>query len=139
MNLIQRMFIAAHTKLYHASGGRFGAGMMGQKVLLLTTTGNKSGKERTVPVMRFDDGDRRFVIASAAGSDTHPAWYKNLVKNPEVTVEVPGERYKARAETLSGDERKRVYALAASRMPRFNDYEQKAGGREIPVVELKRA
>jgi deazaflavin-dependent oxidoreductase (nitroreductase family) len=139
MSFVERMFVAAHVKLYHATRGRFGSGMMGQKVLLLTTTGNKTGKERTVPVMMFDDGDRRFVIASAAGSATHPAWYKNLAKNPEVTVEVPGEVYHARAETLSGDERKRVYALAASRMPRFNDYEQKAGGREIPVVELKRA
>jgi deazaflavin-dependent oxidoreductase (nitroreductase family) len=133
-----KMFVATHVALFRATRGRIGSKMMGGKVLLLTTTGNKSGKPRTVPVMQFDDDGRRFVIASFAGSPEHPAWFKNLQKTPEATVEVPGERYQARAEVLTGDARARIWQKVVAAAPNFGAYEKKAGSRQIPVVELKR-
>jgi deazaflavin-dependent oxidoreductase (nitroreductase family) len=138
MNLMFKLFTATHVALFRATGGRIGSSMRGGKVLLLTTTGNKSGKPRTVPVMQFDDDGRRFVIASAAGSPQHPAWFKNLEKTPQVTVELRGERYPARAEVLSSEERARVWKKVLERAPGFGAYEKKTGGRQIPVVELKR-
>jgi deazaflavin-dependent oxidoreductase (nitroreductase family) len=140
MSLMIKMFSATHVALFRVTGGRIGSSMGGGKVLLLTTTGNKSGKARTVPVMQFDDDGRRYVIASAGGSPEHPAWFKNLRARPEATVEVPGERYQARAEVLSGDERTRIWKKVIASAPNFAAYEKKiAGKREIPVVELKRA
>ncbi len=138
--LMFKLVSATHVALFRASRGRIGSTMMNNQVLLLTTTGNKSGKPRTVPVMRFDEDGRRFVVASKGGAPEHPAWFKNLQKTPAATVEVPGERYQARAEVLAGDERARVWKLVVERAPNFAEYEKKAAGkREIPVVELKRA
>ena len=137
MKYFFKLFVATHVALFRATRGRIGSSMMGGKVLLLTTTGHKSGKPRTVPVMQFDDGGRRFVIASAAGSPEHPAWFKNLQKDPEVGVETRGERYQARAEVVGGDERARLWQKVTAAAPNFAAYEKKAGGREIPVVELK--
>jgi deazaflavin-dependent oxidoreductase (nitroreductase family) len=139
MKIFLKLFVATHVALFRATGGRIGSTMMGGKVLLLTTTGNKSGKARTVPVMQFEDGGRRFVIASAGGSPEHPAWFKNLQKRPEVTVELRGERYQARAEAVNGDERARLWKKITTEAPNFAAYEKKTQGREIPVVELKRA
>jgi deazaflavin-dependent oxidoreductase (nitroreductase family) len=138
MKIFLKLFVAAHVALFRATRGRLGSTMMGGKVLLLTTTGNKSGKARTVPVMQFEDGGRRFVIASAGGSPEHPAWFKNLQKRPEVSVELRGERYQARAEAVNGDERARLWKKIATEAPNFAAYEKKTQGREIPVVELKR-
>jgi deazaflavin-dependent oxidoreductase (nitroreductase family) len=137
MGLMFKVVSGVHVALFRATGGRLGGSMRGGKVLLLTTTGHKSGKERTVPVMQFDDDGRRFVIASAAGSTEHPAWFKNLAKRPEVTVELPGQRYVARAEVLGGAARAAMWKKIVERAPDFAAYEKKAGTREIPVVELK--
>jgi deazaflavin-dependent oxidoreductase (nitroreductase family) len=134
-----KLWVALHVAMFRATKGRIGSSMDGGKVLLLTTTGNKSGKARTVPVMHFEDGGRRFVIASFAGSPQHPAWFKNLSANPDVTVEVPGERYQARAQVLSSGERAPIWKRVVAEAPRFGEYEKKTQGREIPVVELKRA
>jgi proline iminopeptidase len=130
------MFVAAHVALFRATKGAVGASMRGQKVLLLTTTGNKSGKARTVPVMQFDDDGRRYVIGSAGGSPEDPAWIKNLRKTPEVAVEVRGQKYKARAQLLSGEDRKRIWDKVVAVAPGFDEYQKKAPNREIPVVEL---
>jgi deazaflavin-dependent oxidoreductase (nitroreductase family) len=139
MNPLQKVFIAAHTFVIHASGGKVGATIDGQKLLLLTTKGNKTGKPRTVPVMCFDDGGRPVVIASSAGSPTHPAWFKNLAQDPNVTVELSGRRFVARAEVATGEERARIWQAVVQAQPRFAGYEKKAQGREIPVVILKEA
>jgi len=139
MNPIVKLFLAGNVGLFRATGGKIGSSMFGGKVLLLTTKGNKSGKERTVPVMYFDDGPNRVVIASAGGSPTHPAWYNNLAKDPNVTVEIKGKTYKARAEIATGDERARIWQRVTSEQPRFAGYAQKAPKREIPVVVLKEA
>ena len=139
MNPIQKAFIAAHAFILHASGGKMGASVGGQKVLLLTTKGNKTGKPRTVPVMCFEDEGQSVVVASAAGSPTHPAWFKNLERDPNVTVELDGKRFAARAEVVAGEARARILREVVRLQPRFGDYEKKAEGREIPVVVLRKA
>jgi deazaflavin-dependent oxidoreductase (nitroreductase family) len=136
MNVIGRAMIGAHVRLYQATGGRFGANAFGGHVLLLTTTGAKSGKARTVPVMYFDVRGRRVVVASYAGRPEDPAWFKNLSRHPEVQVQVEGRKYRARARIVEGDERAACYREVVALSPRFGEYETKAGARQIPVVEL---
>ena len=137
MNPVVKLFLAANVGLYRATSGKIGGSMFGGKVLLLTTKGNKTGQKRTVPVMYFEDGSDRVVIASAGGSPEHPAWFKNLSKDPNVSVEVPGKRYQARAAVVSGDERARIWQKVTTEQPRFAGYAKKSKGREIPVVVLK--
>lgn len=110
----------------------------GRSLLLLTTRGKKSGKERTNPLAYTRDGDRIFVIASKGGAPEHPDWYQNLRANPGVSVEVGPERFEATASVAKGAERRRLYDLQSSHMPAFKDYEKKTT-REIPVVVLERA
>ena len=123
---------------FRANEGRLGGQFEGAPMLLLHTTGAKSGQERVNPMMYLDYEDRRFVFASKAGADTHPDWYHNLVANPAVSVEVGTEKYQARAASITGDDRDRIYAEQARRYPGFAEYAQKTS-RVIPVVELTRA
>jgi deazaflavin-dependent oxidoreductase (nitroreductase family) len=137
MNPLMKAFLGVNILLFRATSGKIGSSMFGGRVLLLTTRGRKSGKERTVPVMYFEDGPRRVVIASAGGSPTHPAWYTNLRHNPEVTVEEKGRRrYRAHATTATGEERARIWNQVVTEQPRFAEYADKARQREIPVVTL---
>jgi len=136
MSPLFKLFLNASVFLFRATGGKIGSSMFGGNVLLLTTRGSKTGKERTVPVMYFYDGPSRVVIASAGGSPVHPAWYKNLERHPNVTVEIKGRRYPARAAVASGSERARIWNQVVSEQPRFADYVKKAKGREFPVVVL---
>ena len=106
-------------------------------LLLLTTTGAKTGRTLTKPLAYTKDGNRIVLIASFAGSPKNPAWYNNLVANPTVTVEVGSERFQARAVVTAGAERQRLFNSQAGQMPIFNDYQKKTT-REIPVVALER-
>src|SRR5262249_47249732 len=106
-------------------------------LLLLTTTGAKSGEERISPVVFTRDGDNYVVIASKGGAPNNPAWYHNLVANPTVTVEVPGEKFTAQAHVTSGEERERLFRAQADVMPTFDDYQTKTT-RRIPVILLVR-
>jgi F420H(2)-dependent quinone reductase len=124
-----------HRGLYRLSGGRVGAAMGPMRVLLLTTTGRKSGQARTWPVAHFRDGDRLLVVASAGGGPKHPAWYLNLHANPKVTVQVGAETRQMLAATATGEERARLWAQIIAAAPNFADYEKKTT-REIPVVIL---
>lgn len=108
-----------------------------QPLLLLTTIGARSGQPRTTPLMYSTDGDRYVVIASKGGEPTHPDWYRNLVANPDVTLEVGGETFPARAEVAEGAERRRLFDQQAALMPFFAEYERKTP-REIPVVVFTR-
>ncbi len=108
------------------------------RLLLLTTTGARSGRRRTTPMMFDRDGDRVFVMASNAGAAKAPDWYHNLVADPHVTVEVGDETYEAVAVVAAGAERDRLWSLVTDHFPFFNDHQAKAG-REIPVVVLERA
>jgi deazaflavin-dependent oxidoreductase (nitroreductase family) len=109
----------------------------GGRLLLLSTTGRHTGKERVHPLAFTRDGDRYVVIASKGGAPTHPEWYLNLVANPQVTVEVGDERFAARASVPEGTERDRLYDAQAKVMPGFAEY-QRNTTRRIPVVVLER-
>jgi deazaflavin-dependent oxidoreductase (nitroreductase family) len=117
--------------------GRVGGNFEGAPLLLLTTKGRKSGAARTSPMMYLADGDRLLVFASKGGAPTNPDWYRNLVDEPEVTVEVGTETYRAQAHPVEGAERDRLYAEQASRYPGFAEYQEKTD-RVIPVVALVR-
>lgn len=137
MNPIFKLFTSANIGIFRMTSGKLAATMDGQPLLLLTTTGRKSGEARTVPLMMFDDGaGNRVVIGSAGGAPGHPAWYRNIEASPNVTVEVPGRKYAARAETVTGERRAAIWKNVIAVQSRFAGYEKKATGREIPVVVL---
>jgi deazaflavin-dependent oxidoreductase (nitroreductase family) len=123
---------------FRAHGGKVTSGpFVGRSLLLLTTTGARTGASRTAPVVYTRDGDRYVIVASKGGAPTNPAWYANLVANPIVTVEVGEETFQARATVVSGAERDRLYAQHALAYPNFLDYQQRTS-RVIPVVRLER-
>lgn len=120
---------------FRASRQVVGGPMAGRPLLLLTTTGAKSGQRRTTPVMSIPDGDRWLVIASNAGAATHPDWYRNLVAHPQVTVEVGTDTFDATASVLEGEERARIWSSIVERYPFFADHQAKIT-RQIPVIAL---
>ena len=122
---------------FRANRGKSDNPMAGRPLLLLTTTGAKSGQLRTTPMMYIPDGDNLLVIASNAGAPTHPDWYHNLVAHPEVTVEVKNETYDAIAAVAEGPERQRLWNRIVELYPFFADHQAKVS-RQIPVIVLKR-
>ena len=126
---------AAIIEEFRANAGRLGGSWEGRDLLLLTTTGRKSGRPHTKPMVYTRDGDRLLVYASKGGAPSHPDWYLNLATDPHVVVEVGPNRYDAIATPLEGEERDREFAAQAERNPVFGDYERKTS-RVIPVVAL---
>ena len=124
---------------FRANDGKVGGQFEGAPLLILHTTGAKSGQERLAPVMyqAVGDSDAVAVFASKAGAPTHPDWYHNLLADPSATVEVGGETHPVTARVAAGDERERIWSTQKERYPGFADYEQKTS-REIPVVVLER-
>jgi deazaflavin-dependent oxidoreductase (nitroreductase family) len=120
---------------FQANEEKVGGPFEGAPLLLLHTTGVKTGRERVNPMMYLDLDGRRFLFATKAGADTNPDWYSNLVAHPEVTVEVGHETYDASASPVTGEDRDRIYSEQARRHPGFAEYEQMTS-RTIPVVEL---
>jgi deazaflavin-dependent oxidoreductase (nitroreductase family) len=110
-------------------------GMHRDRLLLLTTRGTQSGKDRVAPMMFVEEGDTRYVIAANNGSPTDPAWYRNLVAEPRVVVEVGDGRFQAIATPLDGAERDRVWQKIVKDFSFFADYQSKVS-REIPVIAL---
>ncbi|HKU99877.1 MAG TPA: nitroreductase family deazaflavin-dependent oxidoreductase [Vineibacter sp.] len=104
--------------------------------LLLTTTGRKSGDQYLFPLFYGRAGDSYFVIASKGGAPEHPGWYRNILANPDVNIQVGTAKMRARARTASGEERTRLWDQAVGIWPPFADYQRKAGARQIPVVVL---
>lgn len=123
---------------FRANGGKVGGQFEGAPLLLLHTTGARSGQERINPVMYRTDGDDLVVFASKAGADTNPDWYHNLRANPGATVEVGSDTKPVRARVASQDERDRLWAAQKKEWPGFADYETKTT-RQIPVVILEPA
>jgi deazaflavin-dependent oxidoreductase (nitroreductase family) len=122
---------------FRANNGTMVSGMFkGAPLLLLTSTGAKSGQTRLNPLAYSRDGDRYVIIASKNGAPTNPDWYHNVVAHPEVTVEVGPDRFPARAVVAEGAERDRLYSAQAALMPGFAEYERKTT-RRIPVVILQ--
>jgi deazaflavin-dependent oxidoreductase (nitroreductase family) len=111
--------------------------MAGRPLLLLTTTGAKSGQPRIAPLMYVSEGERLLIIASNAGAPRHPDWYHNLVAHPQVTVEVGTETYTAIATVITAEERERLWASLLEQYPFFADH-QAGVARQIPIVALER-
>jgi deazaflavin-dependent oxidoreductase (nitroreductase family) len=121
---------------FRANGGKVGGGFVGAPMVILHTTGARSGLEREHPLVYQPDGDRIVVFASKGGAPEHPAWFHNLRANPDVTVEVGAETQSRRARLAEGDERERLWERQKQLMPGFADYEANTT-RQIPVVVLE--
>jgi deazaflavin-dependent oxidoreductase (nitroreductase family) len=122
---------------FRANNGQVTGMFAGAPLMLLTTTGAKSGQPRTMPLVHTRDGDNLVVIASKGGAPTNPDWYHNLKANPEATVELPGETFTVRAREATGEERDRLYAAQAAVMPNFAEYQTQTT-RQIPLFVLER-
>ena len=136
----ENLFGAEHVRRYRETGGEVGHRWRnGSKILLLTTKGRKTGEPRTIPLIYEDAGDGTYVIvASKGGAPEHPGWYRNLTKDPEVELQVLDEVFPARARTASGEERDRLWKLAAQQWPDYDTYQTRTE-REIPVIVLERS
>ena len=122
---------------FRANDGAVGGQFAGAPLLLLTSTGAKSGQSRVNPLAYLADGDRHIIFASFAGAPKNPPWYFNLLANPEVTVEVGGDAFTAKASVVGEPERTQLYDKMANAMPTFAEYRDKTT-RVIPVVALSR-
>lgn len=122
---------------FRATGGNVTGIFAGAPLMVLTTTGAKSGQPRVAPLVYSTDGDRIVIIASKGGAPTNPDWYHNLVANPTATVELGADKFQARAYVAEGEERDRLYNAQAALMPNFAEYERQTT-RRIPVVVLER-
>jgi deazaflavin-dependent oxidoreductase (nitroreductase family) len=132
------LFGQEHVERYRATDGEEGHDWQGTQTLLLTTTGRKSGQPRTTPLIYAPRSDAYMVVASKGGSDAPPAWYLNLSDDPEVEVQVKGDRFKARARTANVGEKPEMWRAMAAEWPAYDEYQEKTS-REIPVVVLERA
>lgn len=122
---------------FRTNGGKVGGHFAGTPLLLLTTTGAKSGQRRTTPLGYQTDGDRLIVFASMLGAPTNPAWYHNLVAHPEVTVEIGTETFDANTVATTGEERQHLWAKALELAPFLAEHQAKTT-RPIPVIALER-
>lgn len=123
---------------FRANGGKVSGPFAGGHLLLLTTTGARSGQPRTIPLGYPPDEDRIIVIASYNGAPRHPDWYHNLVANPTATVEIGADKFQARAMVIEGEERERLWNRLAEQMPFLAEHQRKTT-RQIPLVALERA
>ncbi|KWX60692.1 nitroreductase family deazaflavin-dependent oxidoreductase [Mycobacterium sp. NAZ190054] len=122
---------------FRTTGGKVGGPFEGKPLVLVHHVGEKSGIERIAPLVPLLEDGRIYIFASKGGADTHPDWYRNLVANPDVTVELGRETFKATARVLTGEERDAIYAKQVEAQPQFGEY-QRETERVIPVVELVR-
>jgi deazaflavin-dependent oxidoreductase (nitroreductase family) len=130
-------WVARHIRRYVETDGRQGHRWSGVNTLLLTTRGRKSGRLRRTALIYGQDRGRYVVVGSKGGGKRHPAWYLNLVKNPEVDVQVGAEVFAARARTATAKEKPRLWKLMTSIWPEYDRYQAKTT-RPIPVVILER-
>ena len=131
------LFGQEHVKRYQETDGEVGHDWNGVQTLILTTTGRKSGEERSTPLIYGNEGDNPVVVASKGGAPEPPAWYLNLAEDPDVQVQVGADRFPARARTATPDEKPALWHMMADIWPQYDDYQEKTD-REIPVVVLER-
>jgi deazaflavin-dependent oxidoreductase (nitroreductase family) len=131
-------FVKDHIQKYVESGGAEGYDWKGATILLLTTTGRRSGTQHRTALIYRQVGDDYVIVASRGGAPTHPAWYLNLTTNPDVRIQVKDQEFAGRARVADGDERAKLWSLMAEVWPDFNSYQTKTD-RQIPVVVLERA
>jgi deazaflavin-dependent oxidoreductase (nitroreductase family) len=132
------LFGKEHVDRYVATDGDEGHDWQGTSVLILTTKGRRSGEERSTPLIYQPYGDDYLIVASKGGADAPPAWFLNLEDDPDVAVQVKGDRFRARARTATPDEKPDMWRTMAATWPAYDEYQQKTE-REIPVVVLERA
>jgi deazaflavin-dependent oxidoreductase (nitroreductase family) len=132
------LFGKEHVERYQETDGEVGHEWQGTVTLLLTTTGRRTGKEHTTPLIYQPEGDAYLVVASKGGADDHPLWYENLQANPEVQVQVKGDKFPARARTATPDEKPALWRKMTAVWPAYDEYQEKTP-RDIPVVVLERA
>jgi proline iminopeptidase len=139
MSEAENLFGDEHVRRYRETGGEVGhIWREGSKILLLTTKGRTTGEPRTTPLIYENAGDDYVIIASKGGAPEDPGWYRNLSKNADVEVQVLDDVFPAHARVAEGDERERLWKLAAQQWPGYDDYKKKTD-REIPVVVLERS
>jgi deazaflavin-dependent oxidoreductase (nitroreductase family) len=131
------LFGQEHVRRYRETDGAEGHDWQGTTVLILTTTGRRSGEPRSTPLIYGKHEDDYVVVASKGGAEEHPAWYLNLSAQPEVTVQVRADRFKARARTASASEKPALWRMMVERWPPYDEYQHKTN-RNIPVVVLER-
>lgn len=131
------LFGKEHVERYRATNGDEGHDWEGTTTLLLTTTGRKSGRTFTTPLIYQKHGDALMVVASKGGDDSPPDWFLNLEANPQVEVQVRGDRFNAHARTASAEEKPEMWKIMTGAWPAYDDYQRKTA-REIPVVVLER-
>lgn len=143
--MAQRDWVVEHMKRYKETGGEEGHiwkghdGNQNLPCLLLTTTGRRSGKQYETALIYGKDGDNHVIVASVGGAPKSPLWYENLAANPTVELQVMADRFTAKARTVSGEERERLWKMMAEIFPTYDSYNEKAKAhREIPVVVLER-
>jgi deazaflavin-dependent oxidoreductase (nitroreductase family) len=134
--LMLRIISRMHTFLYRISGGRFTYSLLGRGMLLLTTTGRKSGRRYTTPLQYFKDGDDIVIVGSNAGNERHADWWLNLLANPEAGVQVKRKTRRMRAEEVLGEDRERLWPRLVDWYPSYGKYQQRTG-RRVPVVKLR--
>ena len=136
-NKDDELFGDEHVRVYRETGGERGYHWRGTTVLLLTTTGRKSGEQRTTPLIHRTDGDRWIVVASKGGTPDHPSWFYNLSEDPEIEIQVKDEKIPVRASTVEDEERERLWKLMTEVWPDYDAYQANTD-RKIPVVALER-
>jgi len=130
-----KLFSRIHVFLYQASGGRIGGRFKAAPVLLLTTTGRKSGKRRTTPLLYGEDAGRYVIVASVGGAPKHPAWYLNLRADAAAAIQMGGRTLAVHAEMAAPEERARLWTVMTQMYAPYDDYQAKTS-REIPLVIL---
>jgi deazaflavin-dependent oxidoreductase (nitroreductase family) len=136
---VLRRVMGLHTFLYRRTGGRLGHRLPGLRppMLLLDHVGAKSGRERTSPLLYFRDGEDVVIVASKGGYPKNPAWLYNLEANPDTTVQIGSERRAVHARVAGPEERERLWPMVVEGYPTYAQYQERSGGREIPVVILE--
>jgi len=134
----QQLYGDEHVRRYRETDGEVGhIWREDSTILLLTTAGRRTGQETTTPLIYTLDGDTPVIVASQGGAPDHPGWFKNLVKDPDVGVQIKSEKFRARARVAEGEERERLWELMNEVWPYYDEYATRTD-REIPVVVLDR-
>jgi deazaflavin-dependent oxidoreductase (nitroreductase family) len=132
------LFGQEHVDRYRATDGEEGHDWQGTHTLILTTMGRHSGEQRSTPLIYGQHGDDYLVVASQGGAPKHPGWYLNLSEDPDVDVQVKGDRFPARARTATPEEKPELWKIMTEQWPAYDEYQQRTD-REIPLVVLERS
>jgi len=132
-----QLFGAEHVRVYRETGGAHGYHWRGAEILLLTTTGRRSGEPRTTPLIHRTDAGRWVIVASKGGAPEDPAWFSNMQADPDATIQVLAEEIPVRMSVAEGEERERLWKLMTEVWPAYDEYQAKTD-RTIPIVVLDR-